>query len=748
MSKGKSVKVGYTYYFGIHMGIGREVDELVQLKVGDREAWSGSVVQNGTFRIRAPNLFGGKKAEGGIDGRAYAMFGGADQEVYGPLRAMLDGGSGPNKTVPAFRGRTTVFFDGMISQMNPYPKSWAWRVRRALKGWDGAVWYPARAIIPMEGGLIRAMNPAHILVQALTDRTWGRGLNLGQLDLTAYTAAADQLFAEGFGLCFRWTRQGTIDDFIQLVLDHIGAVQALDRRTGQLTLKLIRQDYDVNNIPHFDFTNGLLAVEDLETAAFDSSTNTVIVNYTDPITNEMRSSAPVANLAAIQSAGVTLTTTTEYFGCPTFELAGRMAERDLQISMGAMRRMTLIFDRRGSVLRPGQPFSVSAPEYGIDRLIMRAGAVTDGTLLAGSISVVAIQDLFGLPLSTYTEPQPSLHVKPDLIPKPVTVARPLSASYRDLYQKLDPANLELIDDDSAYLTVVASKPSGLQRSYAIWSSTSSTGYAEAGTGDWVPNGKIATAIPLGVNDITVQLFEYSSFEFIQVDTPGRINDEEMIVLAVDADVGTVTLRRGALDTIPQEHPADSRIWFYQDVLGFDVNQRVPGQTMSVRLLSETSIGTLPLSDAPTMNLQLIARHALPFPPGNVQVNGQALGAIDPVPRPLTLTWAHRNRISQADQLFGHTMGNITPEPGTTYTVEILSRAGVTLRTEPGITGTSWTYTAEMMAADGLDNLDGLGTLRLWSVRDGYNSWQRYSIPFTVIKPGLGMSLGYYLGGEQ
>ena len=746
MGKKKSVTIGYRYYFGIHMGLGRgPVDEVLALKVADKEAWSGSITANGSFRISAGNLFGGDKGEGGIDGTAYMLMGENDQQVYGPLASMLGG------KVPAFRTRATIYFNGMIAALNPYPKPWSWRIRRILKGWDGDVWYPSKAVIALDGGKIKAMNPAHMLVEAATNRDWGRGLDRGDLHLPSYQAAADTLYAEGFGLCMRWVRQDSVSNFIQLVLDHIGAVQAIDRRTGKLVLKLIRQDYNVANLPVFNFSNGLLAIEDLETAAFDTTTNTIVVRYRDPITNEDRTSAPVQNLAAVQTSGFTTVTTTEYFGIPTFDLATRLAERDLQITMGAMRRMTVITDRRGAKdLKPGAVFRVQAPQYGIVDVVLRAGKVEDGTVESGQIRVICMQDLFGLPNSTYVAPQPSTWIAPDKTLRPITTRRVWEASYRDLYNAKDEANFNLVDSTAAYVAAVALKPAGLQINYDMWTSTSTSlnSYTTNARGDWAPSGLLSAAMPLSAGPTTVQLYEASDLSMVFVGAPARVDDEELIVTAVNVDTMSVTFARGSLDTIPAAHSANSRVWFYQDFQAEDPTEYAAGQTVYTRLTTHNSDGDLALNLASADSLQLIARQAKPYPPGNLRFNNMGLGAVDPVARPVVASWTHRNRVTQSDRLFAHTYGDITPEAGTTYTVRILTMAGVVKREVAGITANTWTYTDAMIVADGIDALDGLCRFQLWAVRDGIASWQRYDVPLVIIKPGLGMSLGYYLGGEQ
>lgn len=144
MGGSKKVTIGHRYLFGIHMGLWRgPVDAILQFKVGDRIAYNGKITGNRRIYINKPNLFGGDKKEGGIQGWADVMMGEPDQPVNSSLAAMLGG------IVPAFRGVTTVFYDGLIAAMNPYPKTWAIRGRRILKGWDGPVFYPEKAQIVM-----------------------------------------------------------------------------------------------------------------------------------------------------------------------------------------------------------------------------------------------------------------------------------------------------------------------------------------------------------------------------------------------------------------------------------------------------------------------------------------------------------------------------------------------------------------------------------------------------------------------
>jgi hypothetical protein len=92
MSGGGSTSyvAGYRYKFGIHMGVCRgPVDEMVEIRVGDRTAWTGNVSANSTVPINAPELFGGESGEGGVQGDLYLMMGGPTQVAPDLLLSMM-----------------------------------------------------------------------------------------------------------------------------------------------------------------------------------------------------------------------------------------------------------------------------------------------------------------------------------------------------------------------------------------------------------------------------------------------------------------------------------------------------------------------------------------------------------------------------------------------------------------------------------------------------------------------------------
>jgi len=711
VGKGKKVVIGYRYYLGIHIGLGRgPIDELVEIKVGDRTAWSGSVTGNQTIQINAPNLFGGDKGEGGIQGSLDVMMGAPTQAVNTRLAAMLGG------LVPAFRGIATLFFDGLVCSLNPYPKSWSIRRRRVLQGWDGGTWYAAKAVVWLAGNSIKAMNPSHILYECLTNRDWGRGLDRSRLDDASFTAAADKLHAEGFGLCLRWTRQDALSSFVSAVLNHIGATLFVSRTTGKLVLRLIRDDYNPDTLPLFTYDSGLLGIDDDDAAASDKAINEQVVKYRDPVTNDDKR-VRVQNLAAIQATRNVFSQTTEYVGIPTADLALRVAQRDLRSYSGITKRFRVRLDRRGYAVEPGGVFRISDPARGIAAMVLRAGRIEGGVLTRGEITITAVQDVFGLPATSYVDVQPSGWTPPDTTPRAVVNRVLMEVPYRELVRLVDPANFALIPATVGYLGVLANKPTSLSMSFVTSTRVGSSGaLVDRDTGDFCPNGLLPAAI--GPAATTASVIGGVDLDQVNIGGAALIDTEIVRVVAFNANSGALTLARGCADTVPTAHASGARIWFCEDVLGGDTTEYSVGVTVQAKLLTITSAGPLDPALAPTDSLVMAQRHYRPYPPGNLKINGTAYP--DLISGALSLSWSHRDRTLQADQLVDTTQGDIGPETGVTYTLRLYGEANTLLRTESGLTATSYTYQLADEITDSALSGAGSGALAFLCRFDGGN----------------------------
>lgn len=240
-----------------------------------------------------------------------------------------------------------------------------------------------------------------------------------------------------------------------------------DRESGLLKLKLIRLDYDPNTLPIYTSDSGVLAITEADVSSLGPSVNEVIVEYVDPVSGEKRTKA-AQNLGLLQSSrGVFNSLTKQYPGIPTAELASRVAQRDLRLNALALRRFSIKFDRRAWRIPPAGVMRISDPVRGIQNVVVRVGRIDDGTLSDGTITIVAVQDVFALPQSSFSGTEPPNWVKPNN--KPVLKEhRAFEVPYFLLNQSMSPADFDYLEDDSGFLGTVVAKPSDLSLAYNIF----------------------------------------------------------------------------------------------------------------------------------------------------------------------------------------------------------------------------------------------------------------------------------------
>jgi len=708
----KKQTIGYRYFFSIHMGLGRgPVNEIAEIRVGGVTAY-GDPIDVGTtgqlVAIDKPNLFGGEKKEGGIQGPAYIYNGAKDQTLQGALSSSV--GTLPaiadqlGGDVPSFRGVLTVWFDGMVAAMNPYPKEWSFRVRRWSAGWwNNDPWYPAKARVIMQGaaGEIYGMNGAHLLYEVNTNPEWGRGMPPELLDESSFINCANTLCSEGFGLCIPWFRQESLKEFIPNIINHIGGVQYIDRETGKLTLRLIRGDYVPEDLPLFTPDTGLLDILEDDSSGEETAYNEIIVVGFDPSSKE-DIQVRVQNLAAIQSQGEIISNTITYKGLSTRELCARVALRELKVQL-PLRKMTVMLDRRGWRIAPGMPFRVSHPAKGIENLVLRAGEIRDGTLIDGKITLKAVQDIFGMPETIYIDPPASIWTPPSFEAVASPESRLIEVNWRDYFVRSTSADQNAIDMGASFVGILAKDPPGTQtQGYDVLTKPTGGEYTNYGTVGFT--AWLTLLADIGPLDTTFEVADSNVDRFMDEYSAGSailLEDEQMGLTSFNSTTRIATVERGVADTIPAEHFAGETVWLIDDELGSDRQEYQGGETVYAKVLTRTSTNLLAAADATELSLVVNQRVFRPYPPGNVKVDGTTIYSLTGEhPEPL-LTWDHRNKVLQQDALIGHTETGITPPTALTYNIRVYEEDGVTLlrETDVGLVD-EWTYDTTMQTTDG------------------------------------------------
>lgn len=385
---GSSV-IGYRYYLGMHIALGvGPVDEMTRIETGDKEAWTGTQSANGTISINAPELYGGEQREGGIVGDVDVLLGASSQTA----NAYLESAAGTPQ--PGYRGIVSLVWKGGYLGNTPYIKPWAVTAKRILAGWEGgSPWYSAKAEVPSGG-----MNAAHIIYQCLTDTEWGQGAPVDQIDDTNFRAVADTLYDEDFGLDLLWNQESQVDDFIQIVVDHIGAALAFNRATNQYQIILIRGDYDPDLLETFG--PGEISLESRQRRLWAECVNELTLSYTDPTTLK-RTSVTVQDLGNIQAQGARIHDSVDLPGITSRDKAIEVAGRELDNRSTPLQQIRFSANRELWEYGAGSVVKIEWPPLNIPPTVFRLIKVGLGTLEDGTLSIEAVEDIYALDPTTY-----------------------------------------------------------------------------------------------------------------------------------------------------------------------------------------------------------------------------------------------------------------------------------------------------------------------------------------------------------
>lgn len=346
------------------------------------------------------------------------------------------------------------------------------------------------------------------------------------------------------------------------------------------------------------------------------------------------------------------------------------------------------------------------------------------------------------------------------------------------YAHVVSVGLPVIAGVSRLVTVAARPGDRLTDSHKVW-----TRYDyPSGIGESLPYNHridpnftpwVTLAKPIDYLETTIEISNSSFFDGVPLDSvivgQAAMLDAEVVVVR-SRTATTISIARGAFDTVPAKHVAGARVWFFQAAGGNDLTRypytidpktQVPGAAAQVKMVPDVYGPPLDLNQVPTDRLMMAYRADRPYPPGEVLVNGRAWynGAIVEKDQLTVITWRHRNRIVQGSLPVSHHEPARTPEAGQKYRlkIELTIRSGsrdnvVTVRSEI-VDGDFFLYTYAMAQADGYRAgtlLKACGRVTvgivLEAIRDDFVSWQNYVIP--LLLPSFACPPGKPPGGGQ
>jgi hypothetical protein len=117
-------------------------------------------------------------------------------------------------------------------------------------------------------------------------------------------------------------------------------------------------------------------------------------------------------------------------------------------------------------------------------------------------------------------------------------------------------------------------------------------------------------------------------------------------------------------------------------------------SVNIKLAPYSLTAEVPIASLSPVSVTYASRAQLPYPPGNVRVNGAAFPST--TSGDAVITWNHRYRLGPF--IVAQDAADVAGGPEGNYTLVIVIN-GVTIRTVTGITGKTYTYTRAQRLID-------------------------------------------------
>ena len=601
-------------------------------------------------------------------------------------------------------------------------------------------------------------NPVLAIYELLTDLRYGLGIPAVRIDAAGFEAAAVVCSTEGLGISMQFDQQASADQLIGEILRHCDGVLYSDPQTGLWSIALARGGYDPTTLPLLTVDSA--AVVDFSRGNWRETSNEVTIRFASRSNNFNDRMVKAYDAANIQVTGEVRPQTIDFKGISSESAAALVAIRVLKTLTYPLSKLKIVANRTAWKYRPGGLFRLTWVPLGIVNQVFRITRISYGSLTDGKINIDAVEDIFGINSTAFVAPPASGWVNP--------VGAPLADTADHLEEM--PYHIqtaELLGAGIFAMAMAARNIATAANNFQIWRDAGS-GFADTGTfGDFCPSGVLlsayhATTPALDPTGFTVDGASAIDLNLLDAVTSADVPTGKNLALIENEIVSWQTptanpdgsytfsqVLRGVMDTVPVDHPAGARVWFFSNGVALANPGPAPSVDLTIndRLLPENSAGVLPVTSASTTSVTTRSRYARPYPPGDLCMQSAPYATrYSTVTGDLVLTWTSRNRLTQtaAGPLIAQDHADITPEAGTTYSVRI-TVGGTVIRTVTGISAETYTYTAAQRVTDDPDGTKSV----LLEVFSNANSLDSYMPnPLTTLMTGFGEDFGNYFGGLQ
>lgn len=478
-------------------------------------------------------------------------------------------------------------------------------------------------------------NPANVVYELLTDPDWGLGYQAGDIDAVGMAAVANILYTEGNGFSFLLDNPMEAAEFLKELERQMDGIVFLNRLTGKVALRLIRADYVLADLPVIDASN-IIEIKDFTRGTWNNTTNNVQIQYNSRAKEYKETYALAQDIANVALQGNVVKTALEkYPGVKDDILASKLAWRGLRLLGSPLAKAQFVVNRTMHFLNEGDVVSFSDPALQIVDMPMRVTRLDLGKLEDGQITIDAVEDLFKYDEPSMSIPTPSYWIDPEKAPADI------DASDRKIFEAPKALSDRAEENPGVYGRVwVGSRyPGDTSTNFTVYDNDAGDGYAiDMEVEGYLPAGSLKVDLAAGTTqstaDFLMEIGPDTKSDLLAAGasrTPLEIGEglyniamigDEFIayktLTSSGSDISVNDVYRGLMDSVPQSHPAGTRIWILSTG-NITTRSFADGHSVGVKLQTSGSSGELDIGLASPTTVVMTSRELRPYPPTNLSI---------------------------------------------------------------------------------------------------------------------------------
>ena len=685
-----TMQKGFKYYLGYQFLVcwSSENMRIKAIYLKEKKVWEGNESKDDyltapfVVKVNDDELFGGPDEGGGFIGEMHCYLGGENQGADAWMIKQMSSDSVQAELrglTPAYRSFVSIVVPtAYIGKSATIPETWIELQDCPNKLGLGPIGEDA--------------NPAEILYELHVNNDWGLAESPELINKNSLVKVGEVLKKEGVGISIEIPNINQAQNLIDKICEHINAVKFSDPKTGKLTYRLIRDDYNVDELMRIDVTN----CSNVEFTRLDwgETVSKISVAYTDRKALYEQSTIPAVDPANIEINNGTQTTKTyDYTYFTTAENALWAAKRELNQQAYPLATASITGNRKLSNLRIGDVVVLNWEPYGIKNMLLRVTDVDLGDFIDGTVKIETIEDVFGLAKTDFGFSGSTEWEKEETYPSGVQNFRYLEMPY------------EICQCDDTYVSAFAVKPDNKTQTWTVWrqkpgsnfeSTNSMSNWSAAGrlVYDIDEFGEVEDLIGFEIVDLGgIDKLESSNIADIAVARKGSrllVVDDEIIAYSTLMQMPNghwyvKGILRGTFDTVPRKHAAETNVFFISN--GFYANVTTGGPVClrgnvteeQYNITTSTVDHNEEFEPTKIKGLTTTRRPELPSVPGKIRISAHLkvnLIQTSSIAGDLNLAFVNRNKrfsfgcVSQDDEKEYWTKQEFEAEDDADYLVKI------------------------------------------------------------------------------